>query len=131
MIRRRPTQQMSAPELTPAFDDFHEWVLSLPWVVERQYSLGTPGVRAFAVDCEPIGRRQMWLVTGLRESSVGDPGIAVILPLDAAREIEDAGWGRRLAPMPAGHALLTVYGDVVDGPRVEALVLSAYGFAMA
>jgi hypothetical protein len=31
------------------------------------YSLATPGVRAFGVDCEPLGRRQLWLLTGLEE----------------------------------------------------------------
>jgi hypothetical protein len=131
MISRRPIQKISAPEMAPAPDDFHEWVLSLPWVVERPYSLATPGVRTFAVDCEPLDRRQMWLVTGLRKSFDGDPGIAVIVPGDAASEIEQAGRGRNLSPMPAGHVLMTVRGEVGDRARIEALVLSAYSFAMA
>ena len=131
MFSRRPVQKISAPEIAPASDDFHEWVLSLPWVVERPYSLATPGVRTFAVDCEPLDRRQMWLVTGLRRSFTGDPGIAVIVPGNAASEIEHEGWGRSLAPMPAGYVLMSTHGEVGDGPGIEALVLNAYNFAMA
>jgi hypothetical protein len=131
MIRRRPDQKTSAQELTRATDDFHEWALSLPWVVERPYSSLTPGVRAFAVDCEPLDRRQMWLVTGIDQSYVGDPGIAVIVSLDDASEIEYAGWGRRLAPMPAGHVLLTVNTSVVSLLTVEAIALRAYSASMA
>jgi len=73
----------------------------------------------------------MWLVTGVDQSYVGDPGIAVIVPLDAASEIEYAGRGRRLAPMPAGHVLLTVNTNVVSVLTVEAIVLRAYSASMA
>jgi hypothetical protein len=73
----------------------------------------------------------MWLVTGYQPSFTGDPGIAVIVPPDAASEIEHAGWGRRVAPMPAGYALVSVYGEVAERHCVEALVLSAYSSAMA
>jgi hypothetical protein len=130
MIRRRPAQKAPALELAPPVDDFHEWVLGLPWVVERRYSLATPGVRAFAVDCEPLDLRQMWLVSGLRESFVGDIGVAVIVPLEAAAELEHAGCGRRLAPMPAGQVLLMA-DDRIDHTGLEELVLNAYCCAMA
>jgi hypothetical protein len=65
--RREPTT--TAREVR-AFDDFHEWVLSLPWVVERPYALATPGVRGFGVECEPLDRRQLWLLTGLPRARV-------------------------------------------------------------
>lgn len=136
--RRRETdtetaETTEATETTYAFDDFHEWVLSLPWVVERPYSLGTPGVRAFGIECEPLGRRQLWLVTGLYDQPESEAApIAVILPSDAAAEIEISGRGRKLAPMPCSHALVSVDGDTVSGREaVEALVLTAYGYAMS
>src|SRR5689334_24503869 len=96
-----------------AHDDFHDWVRSLPWVVERPYSLGTPGVRSFGVDCEPLGRRQLWLVTGLQAELESDGvGVALIVPEEAAQELEAANCGRSVAPVPAGHVLGAVYGDV-------------------
>ena len=129
MIHRRQTRPAAT---RPAFDDFHDWVLSLPWVVERPYSLATPGVRSFAVDCEPLDRRQLWLITGLqRPPSEGRIAIAVIVPLETADAIENAGWGKRLAPMPAGNVLVTASRAAVDGRhQVEALALSAYGCAI-
>ena len=130
---RRSRDEIISNEPTPAFDDFHDWVLSLPWVVERPYNLDTPGVRCFGVDCEPLGRRQLWLMTGLdgaRRRSC--PSLTVIVPRDAASEIEDAGWGRTLAPMPREHSLLAIDGSAVDCRRdTEELVLTAYGYAMA
>ena len=65
MGRRRREQKSALPRRATAFDDFHEWVLSLPWVVEREHKLGTPGARSFGVECEPLGRSQLWLLTGL------------------------------------------------------------------
>ena len=68
---------------------------SLPWVVERSYNVGTPGVRSFAIDCEPLDRRRLWLVTGLQLGLQADSvGIAVIVPFETASAVEDAGWGR-------------------------------------
>jgi len=133
MLRRNRTRQPGDSGAPRAFDDLHEWVLSLPWVVERPYSVGTPGVRAFAVDCEPLGRRQLWLLTGLQRALESDGiGIAVIVPAEVADKIETTGWGRSLAPMPDRHSMVAVYGDAV-GRRadLEALVLTAYGFAMS
>src|SRR5271166_5634908 len=95
MMFRRSRQQIVASKPVAAFDDLHDWVLSLPWVVERPYNLDTPGVRCFGVDCEPLGRRQLWLMTGLYGRSTGSsPSLTVIVPQVAAHEIEDAGWGR-------------------------------------
>jgi len=133
MLRRRREDKTAATRRVPAFDDFHEWVLSLPWVVERPYKVGTAGVRSFGVDCELLGRRQLWLLTGLqRQLEVDGFGIAVIVPEAAASEIEAGSWGRSIAPMRAGHVMVTVYGDLADRRHdVEALVLSAYEHAMS
>jgi len=132
MTRKRTTQKLSPSESPSLLDNFYEWVLSLPWVVEHPYSLGTPRVRSFAVDCAPLARRRLWLVTGLAQHlQVSGSDLAVILPFEAACIAEDAGLGRPIAPMPARHVLMTICVDDAERPReVEAIVLSAYSFAM-
>ncbi len=129
--RRRPPQTIASTAGT-ALGDFHEWLLSLPWVVERPYSLDTPGVHCFGVDCEPLGRRQLWLLTGLhRHVDPDDIGLAVIVPTETAYVLEDGGRGRIVAPMPVGHALVTVHGEsVADRQELEALALTAYCSAL-
>jgi hypothetical protein len=133
MFSRHREAERETRERAIAFDDFHDWVLSLPWVVERPYGLGTPGVRSFGIDCEPLGRRQLWLLTGLRSRL--DPrgiGLAVILPTDEAIELQGAGRGRSLSPMPGRQMLVSMNGDNFDRrDEVEALVLTAYGCAMS
>jgi hypothetical protein len=110
----------------PPADDFHRWILSLPWVVERPYSLSTPGVRAFAVDCEPLARRRMWLVSGLRDGC----GVSVIVPAETARQLELLGFTAPVAPMPPGHVLVCVRDDV-DEASLDLVVLEAHSRALA
>jgi hypothetical protein len=133
MIRRRPELKTTSTRGTSALDDFHEWVLTLPWVVERPYSIDAPGVRSFGVDCEPLGRRRLWLLTGLqRELETDGMGLAVVVPSNAANDIECAGWGRSVAPMPGQYALVSVYGESFERRHdIEALVLTAYSYAMS
>lgn len=133
MLRRNRTEQSVRTSAPPALDDLHGWVLSLPWVVERPYSLGTPGVRSFAVDCEPLGQRQLWLITGWQRAlEAAGNGVAVIVPTEVAEEIETSGRGRSLAPMPDRHALVALNGRALAGSAdVEALVLTAYGYALS
>jgi hypothetical protein len=132
MIRRRPSKQLAHRAGAPAFADFHGWVLSLPWVVERPKDRNIPSVRYFAVDCEPLGLRRVWLVTGLSDTC--DPtavGVAVILPLDEVASIEDAGRGRCVALLSSNHALLSVSAEEAHDPRdIERVILDAYGHAM-
>jgi hypothetical protein len=132
MNRRRRMLEASAHPVVRAYDDFHEWVLGLPWTVERTDAVGRPGVRCFGIDCEPLERRQLWLLTGLfRELDPSGAGLAVIVPSEAAAPIEAAGWGRVFAPMPGGHVLVTVSEDARRRREdLEALVLAAYGLAM-
>jgi hypothetical protein len=137
MIRRR--RQDARPQPTVAttegapFDAFHQWVLSLPWVVERPFDAENAAVRTFAVDCEPLGRRRVWLVTGLDPDFWGEgTRLGVIVPAESAEVLEELGWGRFAMPMPDGHVLVTIDHPRNDPrPDVEALVLSAYGYAMA
>ncbi len=131
--RRREPQITTTTTAAPAFTDLHDWVLSLPWVVERPYSLDTPGVRCFGVECEPLGRRQLWLITGMqRQLAVHDLGLAVIVPAEVAQDLEDMCWGRIVAPMPAYHAVVTVHtASLASRQNLEALVLTAYGCAMS
>jgi hypothetical protein len=133
MLRRRrdletATQRDSAPP-----DRFHEWVLSLPWVVERPYDAETPGLRCFAIDCEPLGRRQVWLISGLQsDSDPAETGVAVIVPAEAALSIEDIGWGRMVAMLSADHVLVALNCRSADlRQTLEALVFTAYGHAMS
>jgi hypothetical protein len=95
-------------------------------VVERPYSVSTPGVRTFAVDCEPLARRRLWLVSGLRDGC----GISVIVPTDAANELELLGLTTPVAPMPPGHVLVCVREDV-DEADLDRVVLAAYSHALA
>src|SRR5213076_1906959 len=82
MLRRRHEPQTSPPTDTE-LDRLQEWVLSLPWVVERPDDDNTAGVTCFAVDCEPLGRRRVWLLAGLTNDH-HTSGVAVVLPIDAA-----------------------------------------------
>src|SRR6476619_6466169 len=88
--------------------NFHEWVLSLPWVVERPHGFGGRHVHSFAVDCELLGRQRLWLVTGLRQSWRVDVDIAVMVPAEAVLSLEEAGWGRSLSPMPNGRVFMLI-----------------------
>jgi hypothetical protein len=104
----------------------HEWVLSLPWVVERHYSFGVRGVRIFAIDCPPLGVREVWLVTGMPMSS----GVAVVVPLALAEDFEILHLAEPMAPMPDEHVLATVC-TTADDAEVERVVLAAYSSSLA
>lgn len=132
MIHRRPTSSSPAKHIR-VLPNFHDWVLSLPWVVERPYGLGASDVRTFAVDCEPLDRRRLWLVSDLRQSRrLSDIDIAVIIPHEVAHHIELMGWGRSLSPMPEGHVLTGISDSAISRPHdLEAFILTAYSYAMS
>ena len=102
-------------------DALHNWILSLPWVVERPYVLGVRGVRAFAVDCPPLDIRRMWLVTGLPSGR----GIALIVESATADAYVNAGVASPLAPMPARHTMITLSDDLGDS-GLERVILDVY-----
>jgi len=101
---------------------FHDWILSLPWVVERPCVSDVHGVRTFAVDCDPLGIRRLWLVTGLPHGC----GIALIIDDTRANFYEVAGLATPIAAMPGNHTMI----GLTDGLRKTALeraVLDVYG----
>ena len=129
MLRRNLKHERRA-SAGPAFDNLHDWVLSLPWVVERP---GDPacGLRCFAVDCPPLQRKRLWLLTrpGPAERATA-ARISVILPLEGATA--SAGLAVVTLPLPAGFVLVEVTeGTAVQRDELEGLILRAYGYAMS
>jgi hypothetical protein len=111
-------------------DGLCRWASSLPWVVELPGGAGTSGAQLLAVDCAPLARRQVWLVTidrGPHRSTAG--ALAVVLPARSAAEVDSAGTARRIATLPADHALMQVSRDA-SLSDIESLVLTAYAYAM-
>jgi hypothetical protein len=130
MFGRNALKKTATRKATPPLDRMHEWVLSLPWVTEQPHALA-PGVRTFGVDCEPLGLRRVWLVTGLgQQRAEARSPIAVVLPIDAALKAQEVGWGVFRAPMPANHVLMQAESST-ETADIEALVLTAYGCAMS
>jgi hypothetical protein len=135
MMRKRNSDTGPRGERTTRAVDVHEWVRSLPWVVERAPLRALHGapVRVFAVDCEPLGRRQVWLVTGLVGSRFGAPDVAVVMPTSIALGAHERGWVTHSdALLPEAHVLVTLGHDARSEPsHVEALLLAGYGYALA
>jgi hypothetical protein len=124
-MTRMPDAGDWASGATTHHDALHEWILGLPWVVERHYPFGVRGVRIFAVDCAPLAVRAVWLVTGLPMSS----GVAVVVPLALAEDLETLDLAEPIAPMPADHALASVCA--ANGEHdVERVLLAAYEAAL-
>ncbi|MCU1427664.1 MAG: hypothetical protein JWL83_1664 [Actinomycetia bacterium] len=144
MIRKRATRKSAPPKSSPvgasppiAPGNVAEWVRSLPWVVERPADSRSPGVRLFAVDCPPLRRRRVWLVTGLGQQmdagATESADVAAVMPVEASRVAEDAGWDvLRATPLPADHVLMTLGRDTARmRESIEAFVLAAYNYAMS
>ena len=121
---RRETSAREKRANERTLDPFHRWILSLPWVVERPF-VGAPRVRTFAVECEPLGIRQVWLVTG----HTNGQGVAVIVPVALADDLETAGRVRTVAPMPVDHVLARV-SEEVAADDLERIVIAAYSCAI-
>ena len=131
---QRPTQRLLESVRPSAHLHLHTWVRSLPWVVERPDEGTHRGVRLFAIECEPLARRQVWLMTGMSSSVNGEgTGIAAIMPRAALRPPRPAGWVERIAtPLPNGHVVVMLEnGSLRPRQEVENFVLTAYMYAMA
>lgn len=132
MLRRRRGRSAGTTTVDRwALADLHAWILSLPWVVERPNVLGVPGVRCFGVDCEPLERRQLWLITGMQPHLAGEGiDLAVIVPAAVGHDLENTGWARVAAPMPRCHVLAMLHApSMVNRHDLEGLVLTAYDCA--
>ena len=117
---------MNTLTIAAAYRDLHEWVMSLPWVVERPARFASE-VRTFAVECEPLERCRLWLITGMSSTN----GLAVIVPAEAARDVEASGLGRAVAPMPPYNTLVALTDIAArDAHCVEKMVLVGYSHAM-
>jgi hypothetical protein len=73
------------------------------------------------------------LITGLpRRHETDYERIAVIVPVDVARDLERASTGRMVVPMPGRRVLLDVHPRCIADPQdVEALIRTAYDCALA
>jgi hypothetical protein len=122
------------PLVLVCIDRISDWVLGLPWVVERPGMAETPDLRWFAVDCEPLGRRRVWLLTGaLGNLATDDFGVHVVLPTPAARQIADTGEGWVVAPIGVEHHLVSLRLDATlatDDARLETTLLLGYEAAL-
>src|SRR4051794_11111543 len=135
MMHKRKAGDGTRGVVTAGLDDVHEWVRSLPWVVERAplRAMHDTHVRVFAVDCEPLERRQVWLVTGLLPSLFDRPDVAVVMPKSIARGARERGWAIYSdALLPEGHVLVALGRDS-QRQRVdlEELMLAGYCFAFS
>src|SRR5262245_1352457 len=117
--KHNPPSGLSRPAVES--DTFHDWILSLPWVVERPYVAGVRGVRAFAIDCQPLDIHRMWLVTGLPHGR----GIALIVEDSRAERYESVGVASPITPMPARHTLVGLSEDL-GGIDVEHVIFDVY-----
>jgi hypothetical protein len=125
-MKRRCKQLDGAERSDAASDAFHAWIRSLPWVVERPVAYLEPGMRAFAIACEPLDIHQMLLVTGMTQSR----RIAVILPSADAERYDDMGFGDIIAALSTEHVLFGVCDDTAE-IDVERVILDAYGSALS
>lgn len=94
-----------------------------------------PGLRWFAVDCGPLGRRRVWLLTGTMDNVAFDQSVAdfsavhVVLPEPAARQVAVTGEGRLLARIGVDHSFVSLRLDAArgtDNARLESLLLLGY-----
>lgn len=121
--------------LSARMDRLHGWVLGLPWVVERPGVAEAPRLRWFALDCEPLGRRRLWLLTGALDGTASDDHVVhVVFPTPAGRDIVNTGLGRVVASVGDDHSLVSVRFDAdepVDDARLEHLLLLGYEASFA
>jgi hypothetical protein len=113
-----------------AMERLNSWLLGLPWVVERPGLADVPGLRWFAIDCEPLGRRRLWVLTG----PLGDMApkwlcVTVVLPASTALGIVDDGDGALTARIGDQHWLVSLRIDTTNeanAARLEKVLLIGY-----
>jgi hypothetical protein len=109
-------------------EGLHDWLLSLPWVVERPGIPELPGLRWFAVDCEQLHRRRVWLLTGSLDGTPRDElTVHIVLPAAAARSIANTGMAVTcLAPDYELISLRLEGTEPADGIVLGQLLLLGY-----
>ena len=130
MIRRSRVRQRTttASDVAPVPDNFHEWICSLPWVVENLSRGRPPGTRLFHIDCPDLGRPRTFLVTGSTAVDALDGAyIAGVLPSVTARRARASAHGRHPAnAVPSRDVFLRLAREVSTGDKRERFVLAAY-----
>ena len=108
----------------------HGWLRGLPWVIERPGMVEAPGLRWFAVDCEPLGRRRLWLLTGaFGNVDTEGFGLHVVFPAATARRVVDAGVGAMVAALGDEHTLVSLRletTELADHTHLERALLLGY-----
>ena len=110
--------------------NLRDWLLGLPWVVERAVPDDPSSARLYAIECDYFTRSCIWAVTGL----TGNAGnsLSLVVPFADARAWHRCGWGKPILRLPADDSLVTV-AESVDALGIERLALLAYtrGFERA
>jgi hypothetical protein len=105
------------------------WILSLPWVTERAEHPQAPGVRWFAVDCDPLDRHRTWLLVGdIDWRGAADQTVTLVLPREVAHPLVAAGHAMLIAVLPSGHRLVSL-STPQSGQELEllrTLMLASY-----
>jgi hypothetical protein len=107
----------------------HRWVLGLPWVVARPGPTAMPGVRYFAVDCEPLGRRRLWLLTGsLGPVAANGWRVHIVVPASTSLRMVGAGDAVLVAPIGVEHDLVSLRArpDRAGAAQLERMLLVGY-----
>jgi hypothetical protein len=103
--------------LPASIERLHSWLLGLPWVVERPGMAEAPGLRWFAVDCAPLGRRRLWLLTGALDGiPINRPVVHVVLPTPTAHCVARAHSSSVVSAIVGGHDLVSIPIDDDQSP---------------
>ncbi len=111
------------------FTTLVRWILGLPWVTERAELPQAPGVRWFAVDCDPLDRHRTWLLVGdVDWHGAADQTVTLVLSGEVARPLVAAGHAMLIAVLPSGHRLVSL-STPQSGQELEllrTLMLASY-----
>ena len=89
-----------------------------------------PDLRWFAVDCEELHRRRVWLLTGSLNGATGDQlTVHVVIPKAARQAIANVGGAAAVAYLAADYELLSFRLDTTEpdhGIVLGQMLLLAY-----
>jgi hypothetical protein len=116
-------RDLSTPWVEGESSNLRDWLLGLPWVVERVVADAATSVRLYAIECDFLARSCIWAVTGL--TGDGRDSVSLIVPFADARAWHRSGWGKPVLRLPADDSLVTV-ATSIDALGIEELALFAY-----